>query len=277
MGGLGKLLSRLAIPHLALWVALCQFVTYMLAQVPKGESRVFDALDLVPERVLHHHEWYRLVTFVALPPLTNPVFLILGLYFFWLMGNALEAQWGTVRFNLYFLLGWAALVVLSMGAAIGGEAGWLPDDLRQLGEAPVGNEMLCTSVFLAFAWLYPRFVIYLYFVIPIQVRWLAAITWVMYLYVFSVGSLATRLAVAAAVINFVIYFGPAVYRRMRHGHSDMAGRVRELHQTFHRCASCGATERTDPDLKFRICTDCRPGRELCSICLKNGHAHVVTG
>lgn len=43
---------------------------------------------------------------------------------------------------------------------------------------------------------------------------------------------------------------------------------------FHRCAACGQTERDDPQLEFRICSDCTDGSEYCQAHLEN-HAHVA--
>jgi Zn-dependent protease len=52
-----------------------------------------------------------------------------------------------------------------------------------------------------------------------------------------------------------------------------AVRAAEMNAAFHRCTSCGRTERDDPHLEFRICTDCSGGQEYCREHL-NGHPHI---
>jgi hypothetical protein len=42
---------------------------------------------------------------------------------------------------------------------------------------------------------------------------------------------------------------------------------------FHRCATCGRTERDSRELEFRVCADCRNGEEYCQEHLDN-HTHV---
>ena len=51
---------------------------------------------------------WRLITFVFIPfSGGGPLSVILGIYFTWFIGSALEKEWGDFRFNLYFLLGMA--------------------------------------------------------------------------------------------------------------------------------------------------------------------------
>jgi len=42
---------------------------------------------------------------------------------------------------------------------------------------------------------------------------------------------------------------------------------------FHRCASCGRTERDDPELEFRVCSRCSGGQEYCREHLET-HRHI---
>jgi Zn-dependent protease len=43
-------------------------------------------------------------------------------------------------------------------------------------------------------------------------------------------------------------------------------------EAFHRCTSCGRTERDSPELDFRVCTDCANGEEYCEEHIA-GHPH----
>ena len=55
---------------------------------------------LVPEAVVAG-DWWRVFTFLFVPPATNPIFAFFGWYLFYLMGSTLEAQWGAFRYNIY--------------------------------------------------------------------------------------------------------------------------------------------------------------------------------
>ena len=55
---------------------------------------------------------WRLITFVFIPfSGGGPLSVILGIYFTWFIGTALEKEWGDFRFNLYFLLGMIGTVL----------------------------------------------------------------------------------------------------------------------------------------------------------------------
>ena len=81
-------------------------------------------LWLHPDAVLRGEVW-RVVTFLFAP--TGPVtgygllWTAIGLWFLHTMGSALEAQWGSFRFDLFFFLG--ALGTLAVGFAIGPVSG----------------------------------------------------------------------------------------------------------------------------------------------------------
>jgi hypothetical protein len=268
LDALARRLGRYAIPQLGLIIALLQGALYVLCmqQASGGGPVIYDQLTLDLDRIRGGEIW-RLATFVVLPPMTNPIFLLCGLYFFWLMSSSLEAQWGAFRFNVYLGVGWVVTVATAIALAL--LAPGMNDAVPQ-------NVWLLGSVFLAFAWLWPDFVILLFLIIPVKVKYLALVTWIVYLWTICVGSWLERGLVAAAIANFVLFFGVDIVRRMRSGHRRMAAKITEIKEAdeaFHRCAVCGVTEKIDPAVHYRTCTDCRPAREYCMAHLK-GHEHV---
>ena len=54
---------------------------------------------------IFHGQIWRLFTFIFIPPNSNLLFIIFALYFYWLIGNSLENQWGSFRFNVYYFCG----------------------------------------------------------------------------------------------------------------------------------------------------------------------------
>ena len=64
---------------------------------------------------------WRVITFMFVPfSGGGPLSVVLGIYFTWFIGTALEKEWGDFRFNLYLLLGMlgAVLACLCTGWAV---------------------------------------------------------------------------------------------------------------------------------------------------------------
>jgi Zn-dependent protease len=74
-------------------------------------------------------------------------------------------------------------------------------------------------------------------------------------------------------------YGFSIRERLRRGSrrrrfsQGVASLREEASAAFHRCAICGKTEHDDPDLVFRVCTDCSGGQEYCQEHLES-HTHV---
>ena len=152
---LEQALTPYAVPNLTVGLIMAQGLVFLLAM---SRPAILVMALLVPARVLEGQLW-RLVTFVAVPPTTNPLFAFFFWYMFYLMGTALEAHWGNLRYNAFLLIGYLATVAVSFVAP----------------ESICTNAFLEASVFLAFATVYPEFVIYIFFVVPVKMKWLAAL------------------------------------------------------------------------------------------------------
>jgi hypothetical protein len=128
------------------------------------------------------------------------------------------------------------------------------------------NSMLLAALFFGFARFYPDEVIYVFFILPVKVKWLAWVAAAFMLYGFVVGTNSYRLALVAALSNFLIFFGPEFIYEARHRQEVASRRKRFEVQTrsdeepLHKCAVCGATELSDPNLDFRVSRD---GEEYC--------------
>jgi len=128
------------------------------------------------------------------------------------------------------------------------------------------NGMLIASLFFAFARFYPDEVIYILFILPVKIKWLAWIFAAFLLLGFVLNSNSYRAALIAAFANYFIFFGPEIIHQARHRQEVTTRRRRfEAHSrnaddVLHRCAVCGATELTDPTLDFRVARD---GEEYC--------------
>ena len=182
---------RYAIPNLMKIVVIGQLIVW--AVVMLLDQRLYGLLTLTRAGLAHFQIW-RLVTFIFVPPLTRPLSLAIELYLYYVIGNTLERQWGTFRFNVYYLLGMVGAVVACLLTGYS------------------GNSAINMSLFFAFAALYPDMQFLLFFLIPIKAKWLGIAGGVRYLLEFLGGNLITKVTLAFGLLNFILFFGPTLKR-----------------------------------------------------------------
>jgi hypothetical protein len=236
---LERKLGRIAITNVSLYLVMGQGLIFLFSYA--GKLDVTRAM-LIPALVLEG-EWWRLLTFLFIPPSWSLIFIFFALYLFYLMGSALENHWGAFRYNLFLLVG----CVLTVAAAF----------LTPYQAAT--NVFIGGSVFLAFAFLFPDFQLYIFFILPVKIKWLALITWIGYGWQLITGGWQTRFLVLASIGNFLLFFGKDIALRMRYGGRKMASQARDIarsREPFHRCTSCGKTDLSHPDMEFRYCPEC---------------------
>jgi len=243
---LERRLGFLGIPGLIRIVVGLNALVFMLVRL-NPDFRF--ALDLDPGRISHGEIW-RLVTYIFLPQTSSFLWIILLLWFLWFIGEGLEQAWGAFRLSLYFFVG---MVGTTAAAFFFG--------------ARFSNSMLYASLFFAFARFYPDQVIYLFFILPVKIKWVAWVSAAFLLLGFVLNSNSYRMALVAALSNYLIFFGPEIIYQARHRGEVSARRrryarsARSEAEPLHKCAVCGATELSDPDLDFRVSRD---GEEYCT-------------
>ena len=148
------------------------------------------------ELILQGQVW-RLITFVFVPNSDSLFFLAISLYFYWLIGNTLEMEWGSFRFDMYYLVG--VLGAIGSGFITGYAT----------------NEYINMSLFLAFAILNPNHQVLLFFFIPIKMKWLAIIDLIGLVLLFIFGTWWTRIALLVSLINIPLFFGRLVFQKIK--------------------------------------------------------------
>ena len=257
---LEKRLRPFAVPNLTIYLIAGQTIVYVLALSRPG---IRDAVALIPARVLAGEAW-RVVTFLFYPPITNALFAFFAWYLLYLMGDALEHQWGTARYNIFLLIGYLATVAAS----------FLTPNAQQT------NFYLLESIFLAFAYLFPDFQILLFFILPVKVKWLALLAWIQFFLTFAFGGWTARMAILAAVLNFLLFFGRDLWLKMRAGRLRMerqAQRIKHENQPIHRCVVCGVTDTSDPGMDFRYCSRCADSPCYCRDHIRDHTHRTATG
>lgn len=261
MDKLERKLKRFAIPNLMYYIIALNFITFIFIQA--SPSKMLDLIVLDPARIIQGEVW-RLITFAFIPPTFSLIFFALVLYFYYTIGQGLEQEWGSFRFNLYYLIG----VLSTIAAAF-------------LGGSVETSSYLYLSLFLAFAFIYPDYEIRLFFVIPLRIKYLAWLSLGFIGFKFlTAPTLSEKLAAVAPLAGYLLFFGRDLWAQARLKRTVQQNRRNFQSQlsspgtqSFHRCTVCGKTEITDPKMLFRYCSSCEGHYEYCEEHLKT-HEHI---
>lgn len=185
----------IAIPNIAvIFITLQAFGSLMVMSDPIWAFR----LALVPEAV-RAGEYWRLVTFLALPLSTGPIWILFTLWFIYFVLNSIESHWGDFKTTLYTLV--SILVTIAFSFAT---------------DYPITSvRHFESSLFFAAAALFPDMEINLYMIIPVKIKWLAAFTGALVVISFISGSWHDRFFLLSIYSNFLVFFGPAVLGRLK--------------------------------------------------------------
>ena len=169
--------GRFCIPNLISIIVGGQILVYAIELFVNQFISVY--LGLSRSLLLMGQVW-RLITFVFIPfSGGGPLSVILGIYFTWFIGTALEKEWGDFRFNLYFLLG-------MIGTALG---------------------CLVTG--------YPEVQVLLFFVIPVRVKYFGLFAAAMWLFSFLTAGWLYKVSYLLSMLGFALFFGPQALRSVR--------------------------------------------------------------
>ena len=156
---------KLAIPGLMRYIVGANAVLFVLSLFAGAGTLNFLALDAA--EVLHGEIW-RIVTYVLLPTeygLYNGIFLIISLMFYYWLGTTLERLWGSAKFTLYYVSG---VLLTALGAILA----YLIDGISV---SIAGASYVNMAMFFAYALSFPDAMVRIYFLIPIKMKWLAAL------------------------------------------------------------------------------------------------------
>lgn len=184
-----------AVPNLMMLLSGLMLAVFLL-ELALPEEAVSQYLWLDWNAVRAGQIW-RVLSFLILPPAASPFFLLFSLYFFCLMGNGLESQWGASKFTLFYTVG-------ALGTIIG-----------SLFTGFATNQYLNLSLFLAFAAIYPNYTVMVFFILPVKVKYLALLDVLLYLYLFFQIGWPERVALLLSLANVLLFFSPDIFRHIR--------------------------------------------------------------
>jgi hypothetical protein len=245
-----------AIPNLMIYVIVGMAGVWLMVQ---GRPEVLGRLQLIPYAVKHGQVW-RLVTFLLVPPSFDPLGFFLYLWFMWWVGSSLEQHWGSFKFNAYYFVG--ALATIAASFVVG----------------PMTAFWLDYSLIFAMATVAPDETILFSFILPIRLKWLGLASAAYMLFVAATGGLSEKAAVAAALVNYLVFFGEhwrsslrgrAVVARQRARRADIDASVPVFGNRS--CAICGAQEADGTDIRVCTCEKC--GGQPRALCLAHARSH----
>ena len=273
---------RFGIPNLMRVIVIGNVAVYVLMLLTQAnDANALSFLTFNLNALLHGEVW-RLVTFVFVPSYSSPFALLISLYFYYWIGSTLERQWGTAKFNLYYISG-ALLTVLGVVLAS------LITGNPYLTAAGTGYVNL--SMFFAFAFLFPDTTVLLFFILPVKMKWLAYLDGALFAFdiIKAIGAhnWAGVVLPIVALLNFAVFIWPEVHylkERAKYQNSRKTVQFRQAQQQQakqaqqqgyrHKCAVCGRTDTDYPDLQFRYCSKCVGYHCFCQDHIFN-HVHFT--
>jgi len=275
---LEKKYGRYAVPNLTVFVIFTYIIGYLMSFM--GLTYL---IGLNPGLIMRGQIW-RVFTWILMPPSTLSVFTVIMLFFYFQIGRSLEVTWGDFRYNVYLLMGFlftliGSFIIYFIGIRF---FSYPPESFGYSLSTWVSTYYVNMSLFFAFAASYPDMQIMLYFFIPLKIKYLAILDGVLILWQFLQSPWYGRGVIVVSLLNFLLFylstkniarFSPhEMHRRnayKRAVNNDMRGKFHSVNGgknqiAKHRCAVCGRTELTNPELEFRFCSKCNGNYEYCN-------------
>ncbi len=261
--GIPRLMMYIVLGNIAVWLFSVMDTTHMFLNM----------LTFSPEMIFRHGQIWRLITFIFIPE-SSGIWLVFWLYFYYFIGNALEDQWGSAKFTIFYASG--ILFTVVYGILL-----WLFTGVSY----SMTMHYVNLSMFFAFATLYPDMQVLLFFIIPLKIKWLAIFDAVLFAWGVLSGPFPLNLLPIVALLNYIVFFGEWLFsyfgadrRQQRKNTVNFKNEARRIHQEMkdkpynRKCEVCGRTDKDYPDLEFRYCSRCA-GYHCYCIDHINNHVH----
>jgi hypothetical protein len=280
---LEKKFGRYAVPNLIVYLLIGYVIGYLLQFGQKYTGvQYLSYLTLEPYYIFKGQVW-RLISWIIIPPDTSFIWAIIMFMLYYQLGSSLENTWGSFRFNVYIFGGMLFTIIGAfITYAIYGPT------------VPIGQFIstyyINLSIFLAFSTCFPDMQVLLYFIIPVKMKWMSIFYLIIVGYsivnYLMAGYLFAAMPIIASLLNWLIFF-MMTRNLQRYNPKDIHRRAEFRRQATpprtqyrdgtpiarHKCAVCGRTEISNPELEFRFCSKCNGNYEYCSEHLFT-HQHI---
>lgn len=269
--------GKFAIPGSIRLLAIFQFLVVIIYQVQPEYVRLL-TFDW---ELIKAGEIWRAFSFILIGSgRDHLLFGLMAMLFYWFVSDVLDQAWGAFQVNLYLLSTIVLQIAVIVGQGMVGAALYTVEEasgLQQLASLVCSASMMCSTM-LATGAILPDRIINLMMIIPIKLKWVAIITFAATLlyainmyerFPFPFNTFGV-IVLAVSLIPFLAVFAPQFAHDMKFRREVAVRRSRfesalpDENEDFHRCASCGVTDRKNPEMDFRVGAD---GEEYCLDCL----------
>ncbi len=274
------------IPNLMLYICIGTGIVTIAGMLNGGQA-LYQWLRFDTNAILQGQVW-RLFSWLLTERLGGGLVSLLFIYFFYRLGNAVEQSIGTLKFNLFYLIG---VVVMDIFFMV-----FQPVDGIIIGSIIITPAyLLHMSMALAFATMYPDSNFILFFILPVR-AWLIALIDLLMIGIcvfnlcYPIFHFPLCLFPVIGLLNYFLFFGsemgnlmPFAWRvklqRRRNKKSSSGRRVVQFRQQNskpdynHRCEVCGRTDVSNPELEFRYCSRCSGYHCYCQDHISD-HTHI---
>lgn len=284
MGKFERKFGRYAIPNLTYIIVGAYALGILLCSIAPG---VIEYLSFDPYYILKGQVWRLISWLLVQAPGGSGLSTIIMIIFYISIGRTLERVWGDFTYNVYIFSG---LLFTMVGVFLVYLIAYFGFHTQIIFGASVTTYYICLSIFLAFAMTFPDAQVLLMFIIPIKVKWLGflyagMLVWQV-LVCFFAKQWIPAVIIVFSVLNFIVFYLSQKKRQF----GSPKQRVKQMKRRYefnrdatsaanpsgiakHKCAICGRTELTNPELEFRFCSKCNGNYEYCSDHLFT-HKHV---
>ena len=211
-------------------------------------------LQFSASAILHGQVW-RLISWIFVPSGSISFLQLLFIFCLWTLGDSMESFAVThvsINLTMYYIL---------------------------------------IAMYLMLGLLMPEAEVRLYFVLPIKMKWMVLVYFVMFAYdVYTYMSFGWQIGLAygseivLALINLLVFIYGCKHRLSFGQNMHQKRRKAQFKAQFseprpgsgisrHKCYICGRTELSNPELTFRYCSKCTGNKEYCQDHLFT-HTHV---
>ena len=272
------------IPNLMLYICIGNAVVYLMNMFktdPQSENLLYSILSFDRVRILSGEVWrlftYPLTTYSGMSDGLGIILVAISLFCFYSIGTVIERSWGTLKFNLFYLSG---VLMMDIFCII------VPG-------CQANASQLNTSLFLAYATMFPNATFLFMMIIPVRAWVFALLDLVLIIMNMIQLPFPYTLFPLIAIANYLLFFGKDVLnviplswqnnvRKLFHV-KPRQPKVIQFHVTQkpqepkqnynHRCTVCGRTDVTNPELEFRYCSKCKGYYCYCQDHINN-HVHI---
>ena len=279
-----------------LYITIGSAILYLFSLI-NGANALYSFLYFDKAAILQGQVW-RLFTYVlTYAPGMNPLFVLIGLYFFYNLSRHVEVSMGTFKFNIFYFSG---MILMDVFAMI-----FCPTQNVTIGQYIYSPEAftafyadmalyLHLSIILMFAVTNPDAQFLIFFIIPVK-AWLVGLLDLVLIAISIVNNFFIfphNLFPLVGLLNFLLFAGKDVRNlvpwKMRIVKKSKPTKQQpsepiqfrpvqrsapKAEDFSHKCTICGRTDVTNPELEFRYCSRCNGYHCYCQDHI-NDHTHV---